>query len=131
MLPRFGSNYDSTNIVTGDFNGRVRELAWSDERKLADPFEIFLRQTPNLGQLYSDKLHPNAAGYDLLARIFADVLTNVDTVPPVTGLITPINDSPRVPPTTPVASERLRLRAGDRRGSNPAGDQRAGRGHAV
>jgi acyl-CoA thioesterase-1 len=102
VIPRFGSNYDGTNIVTGDFNGRVRELAWKEERKLADPFEVLLRQISNLGQLYFDKLHPNTAGYDLLARIFADVLTNVDTVPPVTGLVTPVNDSPRVPPTTPV-----------------------------
>jgi acyl-CoA thioesterase-1 len=102
VIPRFGSNYDGTNIVTGDLNGRVRELAWSDERKLADPFEVLLRQISDLGQLYFDKLHPNTAGYDLLARVFADVLTNVDTVPPVTGLITPINDSQRVPPTTPI-----------------------------
>ena len=102
VLPRFGTNYDPQNIVTGDFNGRVRDLAWSDERKLADPFEVVLRQTPNFGQLYSDKLHPNAAGYDVLARIFADVIMNVDTVPPVTGLVTPVNDSPRVPPNTPV-----------------------------
>jgi lysophospholipase L1-like esterase len=102
VIPRFGANYDSTNIVTGDFNGRVRELAWNKERKLADPFEVLLRQTTSLGQLYFDKLHPNTAGYDLLARIFADVLTNVDSVPPVTGLVTPVNDSPRVPPTTPI-----------------------------
>ncbi|HKH45972.1 MAG TPA: GDSL-type esterase/lipase family protein [Thermoanaerobaculia bacterium] len=102
VLPRFGSNYDGTNIVTGAFNGLVRELAWQDERKLADPFEVFYHLTPNYGQLYSDKLHPNAAGYDLLARVFADVLTNIDKVPPVTGLISPVADSPRVPPTTPV-----------------------------
>jgi acyl-CoA thioesterase I len=101
VLPRL-STYDNENIVTGDFNGRVRELAWREERRLADPFEVFFRQTPNFSQLYSDKLHPNAAGYDLLARIFADVLTSVDNIPPVTGLVTPVNDSPRVPPTTPV-----------------------------
>jgi len=102
ILPRFGSNYDTSNIITGALNGLVRELAWQDERKLADPFEVFYRLTSNFGQLYSDKLHPNAAGYDLLARVFADVLTNVDNVPPVTGLVLPVNDSPRVPPTSPV-----------------------------
>lgn len=102
VIPRYRANFDSSNIVTGDFNGRVRELAWSTERKLADPFEVLLRQTPNLGLLYQDKLHPNAAGYDVLARIVADVLTNVDTVPPVTGPVTPIDDAQRVPPTTPI-----------------------------
>ncbi len=100
--PRFQANFDSTNIVTGDFNGQVRDLAWSQERRLADPFEVFFRLTPNYGQLYSDKLHPNTAGYDRLARIFADVLTDVDNVPPVTGLITPVNDSQRVPADTPL-----------------------------
>ena len=102
VIPRYRANFDSTNIVTGDFNGGVRELAWSDERRLADPFEILIRQPQNLGQLYFDKLHPNTAGYDLLARVFADVLTNVDTVPPVTGPITPRDDAQRVPPTTPI-----------------------------
>lgn len=102
VIPRVNTLYDPQNIVTGDFNGRVRELAWSDERKLADPFEVLIRQTANLGQLYFDKLHPNTLGYDVLARVFADAITNVDTVPPVTGLITPINDSQRVPPTTPL-----------------------------
>lgn len=102
ILPRFGSNYDTSNVITGALNGLVRELAWQDERKLADPFEVFYHLTPNFGQLYSDKLHPNSAGYDLLARVFADVLTNVDNVPPVTGLVLPVNDSPRVPPTSPV-----------------------------
>lgn len=102
VIPRVDANYDASNIVTGDYNGRVRELAWSDERKLADPFEVLIRQSSSLRQLYFDKLHPNTAGYDQLARIFADVLTNVDTVPPVTGLITPVDDSQRVPPTTPL-----------------------------
>ena len=102
VIPRVGSNYDASNIVTGDYNGRVRELAWSDERKLVDPFEVLMRQPSSLPQIYYDKLHPNTAGYDQLARIFADVLTNVDTVSPVTGLITPVNDSQRVPPTTPL-----------------------------
>jgi acyl-CoA thioesterase-1 len=103
VLPRYETNYDRTNIVTGAFNGLVRELAWQEERKLADPFEVFYYQNPNYGtQLYFDKLHPNAAGYDLLARVFADVLTNVDTVPPVTGLVSPVRDSPRVSPTAPL-----------------------------
>jgi len=102
VLPRHGSNFDSTNVVTGDFNGQVRDLAWSTERRLADPFEVFFHLTPNFGQLYSDKLHPNTAGYDRLARIFADLLTDIDNVPPVTGLITPVNDAQRVPPDTPL-----------------------------
>jgi len=100
VIPRYQANFDSSNTVTGDFNGQLRDLAWSEARRLADPFEVFFRLTPNFGQFYFDKLHPNAAGYDRLARIFADVLTDVDSVPPVTGLISPVNDAQRVPPNT-------------------------------
>lgn len=102
VLPRFNTPLDPLNLITGDFNGLIRDLAWSDDRKLADPFEVFFRLTPNYSQLYSDKLHPNAAGYDLLARVFADVLTNVDTVPPVTGRVSPSNDAQGVSPNAPL-----------------------------
>jgi acyl-CoA thioesterase-1 len=106
IIPRLGSAaYDRTNRVTAAFNGRVRELAWADERKLADPFEVLFHLTPNFAQYYvggEDKLHPNAAGYDLIARVFADVLTNVDNVPPVTGLLEPGDDAQSVSPAAQV-----------------------------
>jgi len=112
VLPRLDTNYDSRNIITGALNGEIRELAWSKERKLADPFEVFFHLTPNFGQLYSDRLHPTAAGYDLLARVFADVLTNVDTVPPVTGLVSPQTDTQRASPTAPIAIDLYDFGAG-------------------
>lgn len=102
VVPRLPSaNYDGKNMVTADLAGRIREVAYRNERKLADPFEVFFGQTPNWTTLYvggDDKLHPNAAGYDLIARVFADVLTNVDTVPPVTGQISPRDDQQNVSP---------------------------------
>jgi lysophospholipase L1-like esterase len=106
VIPRNGSNYDANNRVTADLNGKIREMAYNNSRELADPFEVILYQTANpFTTLYvggADKLHPNAAGYDVIARIFADVLTNVDTVPPVTGQISPRFDEPRVAPTAPI-----------------------------
>ena len=41
--------------------------------------------------------HPNAAGYDLLARIFFNALQGIDTVPPVTGIISPAQGARNVP----------------------------------
>jgi acyl-CoA thioesterase-1 len=116
IIPRLGSAaYDRTNQVTGAFNGMIRELAWAEERKLADPFEVLFHLTPNFAQYYvggSDKLHPNAAGYDLIARVFADVLTNVDNVPPVTGLLEPRDDAQRVSPAAPVQIDLYDFGAG-------------------
>jgi acyl-CoA thioesterase I len=97
---------DGSNRTTGALAGLVRELAADNGRKLADPFEVFFHQTPNVFRdRYvggEDKLHPNASGYDLLAKVFADVLTGVDVVPPVTGRISPRDDQQGVPPTTPI-----------------------------
>ncbi len=106
LVPRLPSaNFDGKNQVTEELAGAIRELAWFTERRLADPFEVFFRQTDDFTKLYVggvDKLHPKNDGYDLLAQIFADVLTNVDSVHPVTGEVQPPNGAPRVPATTPL-----------------------------
>jgi acyl-CoA thioesterase-1 len=99
-LPSAGT--DANNHLTADLAGAVRELAFSKQRRLVDPFEAFFHGTPDFSLLYSDKLHPNAAGYDLMARVFADVLTNADTMPPVTGLVDPSDGETNVLNTTPV-----------------------------
>jgi lysophospholipase L1-like esterase len=102
-LPRHPTaTNDGKNIVTGQLAAAVRELAFTQQRSLVDPFEVFFVETPNFPSLYAagDKVHPNAAGYDLLARVFADVLTNVDSVLPVTGLVDPSEDQPNVPAST-------------------------------
>lgn len=103
-LPSAG--FDGNSQLTGQLAGEVRELAWEEGRGLADPFETFRFQTPaGFDDLYvggDDKLHPNAAGYDLLAEVVADALTDVDNLPPVTGLVTPENDAQNVDPLTEV-----------------------------
>ncbi|HVR11777.1 MAG TPA: GDSL-type esterase/lipase family protein [Thermoanaerobaculia bacterium] len=102
VIPRLSTaDTDPTNLVTGTLAGAIRDLAWKKSRTLVDPFEVFFYLTPNaMTEDYlggGDRLHPNAAGYDLLARTFADVLTGVDKVPPVTGLISPFNGQLNVP----------------------------------
>jgi acyl-CoA thioesterase-1 len=100
------ANTDPTNKVTGEFAAMIRELAAANDRKLADPFEVFFYETPGvfakdyLGGV--DNLHPNAAGYDLLAKVFADVLTGVDAVPPVLGAFSPNDGATNVPADTAI-----------------------------
>ncbi|HEX4966276.1 MAG TPA: GDSL-type esterase/lipase family protein [Thermoanaerobaculia bacterium] len=105
VIPRKpASKVDADNIVNDAFNGRVRNLAGVRQRREADPYEVF-RTTPNLFtdfyvEVADDPVgHPNPAGYDLLARVFFNSLQGIDTVPPVTGIVSPANG------TTGVAAE--------------------------
>lgn len=116
IIPRLaGAGTDGNNRVTGELNGKLRDLAWFKQRRLADPFEVFWNETPDFTQLYGggiDKLHPNAAGYDLMAKVIADALTNVDSVPPVTGLVDPTDDEQNVPSSTPIRVDLYDFGAG-------------------
>jgi lysophospholipase L1-like esterase len=95
VIPRSPTaNVDRENIITQQLAETIRDLAGTTERELADPFEEFIT-TPNYYQEFYSKDpddpvgHPNARGYDKLARVFLDVIVGVDSVPPVTGLIRP------------------------------------------
>lgn len=117
VVPRLPSaNFDGSNRVTGRLAGSIRDLAWERGRSLADPFEVFFRQTPDVFDRFynggDDKLHPNPAGYDLLAEVFADVLTAMDTVPPVTGVVSPFDDQQNVSPSTEVVVDLYDFGAG-------------------
>ncbi|MCB1056221.1 MAG: hypothetical protein KDD11_12040 [Acidobacteria bacterium] len=116
IIPRYPTaNFDGSNRITGAFAGEVREMAWEGGRGLVDPFEVFITTPGVFDELYlggEDRLHPNALGYDLLAEIFADVLTDMDTVPPVTGLVSPEDDAQSVPAGTAIAIDLYDFGAG-------------------
>jgi lysophospholipase L1-like esterase len=108
-IPRLpNAKHDPQNIVNTVLNQNIRQMAGNRARKLADPYEVF-GVTPNLfpGYYYQgsdDPVgHPNAAGYDLLAQIFFDVIRGVDRVPPVSGETTPENGEKGISPTAPVS----------------------------
>jgi lysophospholipase L1-like esterase len=94
---------DPDNLLTEQLNGRIRNLAGVRGRKEADPNEVF-RNLPNLfSGFYSNAPddhvgHPNAAGYDILARVFYDVIRGADTVSPVPGILNPVNGATNVRP---------------------------------
>ena len=107
VIPRRNTaGYDNRNIVTRDLNGMIRELAYEEGRALADPFEVFLHHTDDpFTTLYvgnGDHLHPTAAGYDVIAEVFADVLTGIDSVRPVIGHLFPHDDQQGVSPTAEI-----------------------------
>lgn len=95
VIPRIPrARIDPENEINQALNQRIRDQAGFEQRSLADPFEVFGRETNLFARFYwKDPLdnvgHPNGAGYDLLARAFFDVITNNDTVAPVLGDTTP------------------------------------------
>jgi lysophospholipase L1-like esterase len=104
VIPRKpDAKVDADNVLTDQLNGRIRNLAGLRGRRLAEPNEVF-RSTPNLfGGFYStiadDPVgHPNAAGYDILARVFFNLIQGIDAVPPVPGIITPARGARNVRP---------------------------------
>lgn len=92
---------DSDNRLTTLLNYRIRDLARRRSgRQLADPFEVFLAQ-PNLFRDFyaapDNTGHPNPQGYELLAGVFADVILERDTVPPVALAVQPPDGATGVP----------------------------------
>ncbi len=111
VIPRIpNATTDPDNISNRDLNGRIRNLAGTSNRDLVDNFYDF-SQLPGLFDNYylmeaDDHVgHPNAAGYDVMARTFFDVLTGTDSVPPVSGIVTPRYGSPNVSPSTTIEVE--------------------------
>lgn len=110
-IPRLpNAKVDAENVTNTWLNQNIRDMAGRRSRKLADPFEV-LSTTPDLFTRFyyqgnDDPVgHPNAAGYDLLAQIFFDVIRNVDTVPPVIGLTTPAHGDEDISPTGAITVE--------------------------
>ncbi|HSG38300.1 MAG TPA: GDSL-type esterase/lipase family protein, partial [Thermoanaerobaculia bacterium] len=108
VIPRRpDARFDPDNEMTDQLNGRIRNLAGLRQRRLSDSYEIF-STTPNLYQQYYDPAnddpvgHPNAAGYDRLARIWFNTIQGNDTVWPVHGITDPVDGETNVSPNTEI-----------------------------
>jgi lysophospholipase L1-like esterase len=88
IIPRKSSaDRDGDNEVTFDLIVAIREQTSTGPRPTGEPWEEFF-YTPSREQtIYyqgSDGVgHPNAAGFQLLAELFRDKLTGVDSIGPV------------------------------------------------
>ena len=106
------SHKDPENLATAEQSGQIRSLAYARIRRLADPYERFSTEPNVYNRLYSrlpgDFVgHPNAAGFDLLARLFAEVLSDEDLTPPVRGEVTPMDGAIRVPGESQIRVEMI------------------------
>ncbi len=88
IIPRNNrADKDRRNIVTFALVIALRDQTSTGNRVTAEPWEVFF-WTPNRNNtIYfqgSDPIgHPNAAGFDLLAELFADKLLEIDSLGPV------------------------------------------------
>ena len=104
IIPRWPeARVDVDNQRTAALNGQIRNLAGINGRRLVDVFETFWVEPNRFGLYYADRSaeqdkvgHPNPAGYDVIARTFADVLQDIDSVSPVPGFMTPEPGEKRV-----------------------------------
>jgi lysophospholipase L1-like esterase len=103
VIPRIPrASVDSDNLINQTLNEQIRELAGIRDRGLVDNFEAFGKIDDLFDKYYwtepTDFVgHPNPDGYDVMAKVFFDVLTDRDTTPPVEGLIVPANGARKVP----------------------------------
>lgn len=108
VIPRIPrARIDPDNILNQQLNQQIRDLAGGEGRRLADNFEVFGSIENVFERFYQDVPtdfvgHPNAAGYDIMAEVFFDVLTGVDSAPPVTGILRPRNGDEGIPAGTAV-----------------------------
>lgn len=104
LIPRLpDAARDAQNILNQQLAEMIRDAAGRRGWELVDPFEVFETTPDVFDRFYWDNPedrvgHPNSEGYDRLARVFSDVLTGEDTVPPVTGLTAPAVGSDAVAP---------------------------------
>lgn len=109
LIPRIpDARVDAENIGNNRLNQRIRDLAGRSARDLADHFEVFSTlQNPFATHYFEDPEdhvgHPNARGYDVMARTWFEVLVGADTVPPVAGRTSPNYGAEEVSPAATVS----------------------------
>ncbi len=109
LIPRLpNARVDRENWENQELNQSIRDLAGRRERDLADHFEVYGAGADLFARWYwveaEDPVgHPNPAGYDVMARTFADVLRDLDSVPPVLGRARPAHAEQDVPAATTIA----------------------------
>jgi lysophospholipase L1-like esterase len=108
LIPRWpGAVEDFDNVLNERLARDLRDLAYDNGRRLFDPFDAFIN-TPGLFNLYYADVpedpvgHPNASGYDKLARVVFNVLRDRDIFAPVVGTVEPEQSTQDASPFAPV-----------------------------
>lgn len=108
LIPRYPNALeDADNVVNEKLARDIRDMAYENGRRLIDPFDAFIN-TPGVfvthyAEVTEDPVgHPNAYGYDQLARVFFNVIRERDVFPPVVGSAEPERSTQEVPAYAPI-----------------------------
>ena len=79
-------NPESRNKWVADVNNLVRPMAREQGAFLVDVEKAFLNQGGNLSRFFSDHVHPNDAGYQLIAQTFFEAIAHGKATPTATAV---------------------------------------------
>jgi hypothetical protein len=96
LIPRGPrANRDRDSLLTKALNVQIRGSAFQRDLREVENFEAFREAPQPYGTIFylgSDPVgHPNAAGFELMAQTFADVIENLDLMHPVIGEHQPLS----------------------------------------
>ncbi len=97
IIPRVNDPRDPDNALAQQLNAGIAVLAQRDGVEFCDNWETFYTYLPGYRFLYSDQLHPNALGYQLMAETWFGALARLKP-PPSVQAISPtgmLNGEPR------------------------------------
>jgi lysophospholipase L1-like esterase len=79
-------NPESRNKWVADVNNLVRPMAREQGAVLVDVEKTFLNQSGDLSRFFSDHVHPNDAGYQLIAQAFFEAIAHGRATPTSTAV---------------------------------------------
>lgn len=98
---------ESRNLWVADVNALIRTMVEEEGAVLADLYAAFM-DVPDFHALFSDHVHPNDAGYEIIANEFFEAIT----APPATGQASALGGLGRFPTAEPPAPRRPPLSRG-------------------